>query len=275
MQNFDWLLELPPNKALVYFIKHLEDVGYDDLSFMYQICKTRIKDLKARTNETAEIPGYEDLEVRWYESLRGSGQADYDIYDSDFYLAEAWACWVVYSRKYLLEIPKAKFLEPNGVKADMLPVNKIADLGCGIGYTTAAIKQIFPDAEVIGTNLPDTKQYEIAKSVGEVAGFEMVADVQSVGKADSIFASEYFEHFDKPIDHLIEVLENIQPQTLLIANAFTADAPGHFDYYEVNGKQLDGKATSRVFSQTLKAYGYEKVKTKFWNNRPNYWRLAK
>lgn len=275
MQNFDWLLDLPASKGLNYFAKHLDELGFANVQLLYDVCRARIIDLQNNTNLTQHIPGYIDLEKQWYKSLREDSSPDYSIYDFDLYLAEAWACWAVYSRKYLLELPKFKFLEPYGVAGDMQPVNKIVDLGCGIGYSTAGLKRIFPDAEVVGTNLPNTKQYAVAESVGKVVGFSMVATPQQAGKADAVFASEYFEHFDRPIDHLIEVLEAIQPRTLLIANAFGPDAPGHFDYYMVNNEKLDPKQTGKAFAKTLKDYGYEKVKTKFWNNRPNYWRKSK
>jgi SAM-dependent methyltransferase len=275
MKNFDWLLDLPTSQGVKYFAKHLSESGFENADLIYKVSQARIIDLKNNTQLAKYIPGFEDLEVKWYESLRDRGQPDYSIYESDAYLAEAWACWAVYSRKYLLEIPKEKFLEPYGVAADMQPVTKIVDLGCGIAYSTAAIKRIFPTAEVIGTQLPDSKQYALAQTVAEAVGFSVVGSIAEVGKADAIFASEYFEHFEQPIEHLIEVLEVIQPRTLLIANAFGPDAPGHFDFYTVDGERKDSRATAKAFSNTLKRYGYEKVKTKFWNNRPNYWRKIK
>jgi hypothetical protein len=34
-----------------------------------------------------------------------------------------------------------------------------------------------------------------------------------------------------------------------------------------------GKEISKLFNETLKCNGFEKVKTNCWNNRPAYWRL--
>src|SRR5437868_282209 len=43
----------------------------------------------------------QELEVRWYESL-AEGKPDYSVYNDPAYVCDIWACWAVYSRKYLL-----------------------------------------------------------------------------------------------------------------------------------------------------------------------------
>lgn len=275
MQNFDWLLKVGPKQGLLYFMKHLSDEGFENLQQIYRVSQARTTDLQKGTNLTLAVPGYEDIEAHWYKQLRENNVPDYSVYDSDFYLSEAWACWVVYSRSYLRNLPMPRFLDPDGVMEDMRPVRRIADLGCGIAYSTAGLKQLFPDAEVVGTNLPDTKQTKLAKSVAKQVGFEIAYSEKELGKVDALLASEYFEHFEEPITHLIDVLEYLEPRTLLVANSFTVDSIGHFDYYLVGGERLTGKETAKIFSETMRDYGYEKIKTRFWNNRPNYWRLKK
>lgn len=39
----------------------------------------------------------------------------------------------------------------------------------------------------------------------------------------------------------------------------------------VDGKQLDGRSTSKVFNDTMRKLGYGKQDLGFWNNRPAYW----
>lgn len=55
------------------------------------------------------------------------------------------------------------------------------------------------------------------------------------------FASEYFEHHELPVKHLIELLEVSHPRLLVIANSFGARSIGHFDsYYDENGNFVSG-----------------------------------
>ena len=63
----------------------------------------------------------------------------------------------------------------------------VLDLGCGFGYTTAALKEIYPRAEVIGTNLRGTSQYKVSSAIGKQRNFSVK---DSIPKADLIFASE-------------------------------------------------------------------------------------
>src|SRR5690349_16232207 len=79
----------------------------------------------------------DDLERRWYASL-GAGAPDFSVYDSDLYIAEVWACWAVYSRRYLRGLA--------GVRGTLGHVGNAVDLGCGIGLTTGALKQVLPRA---------------------------------------------------------------------------------------------------------------------------------
>ena len=100
----------------------------------------------------------------------------------------------------------------------------------------------------------------------------MIIDGYTKLNADLIFASEYFEHFEKPIEHLSDVLRNIDPRYMLIANTFNGKAVGHFNSYVHHNKKYDGKTISKMFNDTLRQHGYEKIETNCWNNRPNYWK---
>jgi SAM-dependent methyltransferase len=271
MKSRSSLLNQSPELSLLQFQQILVSEGIQNTEQLKEIAKQTIKYLGGNHDARNSLMHGQMLETRWYESL-ATGVPDYSVYETDYYLAELWACWVVYSRRYLKEMEKANSLLPLGVLGDINP-SVIVDVGCGFGYTTASLKQLFPNARVYGTNLPDTLQYRVASRMAEMYDFTLVPDVSYISEqADLVFASEYFEHFSEPIIHLESIIAAIKPKSWLIANAFTAQAIGHFTSYFVNGAPANGKITSKVFANTLKRYGYEKIKTKLWNNRPSYWK---
>jgi SAM-dependent methyltransferase len=214
----------------------------------------------------------QELERRWYESLR-RGEPDYGVYTGELYLPDAWACWVVYSRPYLRSISSKQSLSPGGVVADLGVVRRVVDLGCGLGYTTAALAQMFPAADVYGTNLPDTRQYELATRIGRGCHFSLVPTEQQIeGPADLVFASEYFEHFEAPIDRLLSVVKRLHPRALIVANSFVPQSVGHFNEYRVDGEIVPRTQLSKRFNATLTQLGFRRVKLKVWNGRPAYWK---
>jgi hypothetical protein len=224
---------------------------------------------KGNLKERVIFRSYQDIENRWYASL-ASGSPDYSVYSDPYMLAEVWACWVLYSRGYIKLIDKPDQTEFGSLRDALGHVGSICDLGCGCGYTTAALKATFQLASVTGTQVPGSPQFEIASRIGSDSGFRVVAKIQ--GQADLIFASEYFEHFEAPVEHLREVLAIGKPRAMIIANAFGAKSVGHFDTYKDKGQDFTPSAISREFNSCLRAYGLRPVKTKFWNNRPRIWR---
>lgn len=213
------------------------------------------------------------LEDRWYQSL-ANGTPDFAVYDDDLILADVWACWVVYSRGYLKTIQAEKSLFTRSIVSDIGDVSSVVDLGCGVGYTTAALKHIFPNADVYGTNIEGTKQYKVAQENGRIYNFKVRPSVHQIeAKGSLLFASEYFEHFQKPIDHLIEVLNIIEPCCLILANSFASKSVGHFDVYDDRGVIYGNRQISRIFNKELAQLGYTKIKTKCWNDRPSYFKL--
>jgi SAM-dependent methyltransferase len=224
---------------------------------------TQLIQLQQNPKKASENPEAE-VERRWYESIR-KGQPDYSVYDDNLFLSNLWACWIVYSRGYLNGIRK--------LSSTFGEIGSVADLGCGFGYTTAALKEMFPKAEVFGTNLPDTLQFQVASEIGQQRGFAVVPDARG-RKADLIFASEYFEHIESPVEHLQEIIDQTGGRFMVIANAFGARATGHFNHYRHEGRTIMNKQIGRVFNRTLRLAGYRAVKTKFWNNRPAIWQKA-
>jgi 2-polyprenyl-3-methyl-5-hydroxy-6-metoxy-1,4-benzoquinol methylase len=265
------ILQANPNIELDKFMNLLRLEGIENIDELRYVAINSIKHLKGTRYDRDYSVKTRALELHWYNSLR-TGTPDYNVYANDLYLAELWSCWIVYSRKYLTEIQKPNSLPPYGVKHHIGRVNTVVDLGCGIGYTTAALTEMFPNAKVIGTNILDTIQTRIAQRVGNQYAFEILPDAAAINEpVDLVFASEYFEHIYDPISHLREVIKYLQPRRMLIANTFTRDSIGHFNSYLVNGELLDGRATSRAFGAELRANGYKKIQTKLWNNRPAYY----
>jgi 2-polyprenyl-3-methyl-5-hydroxy-6-metoxy-1,4-benzoquinol methylase len=260
------ILELNRKDGLQFFYKLLQAIG---ISTADQIVAASYSVLKSGADELLT-----QLEQDWYESL-ATGQPNYDLYDTDNYLAEVWYCYETYSKKYLREIQKERSLPPFGIYAQNKNAQLLVDLGNGLGITSAVLTEMFPAATVIGTNVPNSSQYKMAQILANQYGFTMVSDANEIKQqADLLFASEYFEHFQNPIEHLLHVIENLHPKRMLIANTFTNNATGHFNFYLHQGKEIDGKTMSRLFNATLRSLGYQKVVTKMWNNRPTYWELG-
>lgn len=193
------------------------------------------------------------LEDRWYEKF------DYDVYDDEYYFTDIWVCWSEYSKKYIKAI--VPYVEG---------VGSIVDLGCGLSLSTAYLKEIFNDAKVYGYNLKEGRQAIFNEMMKKRCDFEMVYDLKEIMSVDMVFASEYFEHFFRPIEHLNEVLL-LKPKYLVIANSFNTNSVGHFHEYMVDDKIVDEKKMSRMFNKYLRSKGYKMKKTKIWNNKPAIW----
>lgn len=269
-------------KDLKEFLELCTEALGTDCEKFYDITLQDIKHYRNTKEQRVQSREMQMLEHKWYNSLE-NGKPDYSIYDDLEMIPNIWACWQLYARDYLKKILSNKslsardshsnFYNLKSIVEDIGIPNKIIDLGCGIGYTTAALVQIFPDSKVYGTNIETSFQWKVCKKIAEIYNFSMVEDVDKVGQADLIFASEYFEHFDHPVEHLEHILLITQPKELLIANAFTAKSPGHFNIYYYFNKPYPGSGISKLFNNMLRSYGYEMVKTNCWNNRPVYWKL--
>ena len=209
----------------------------------------------------------QSLENKWYESLK-NGKPDYSIYGDDYYFCDMVACWWIYSKNYLMKIWK------KGIVKDIGSSKIIIDVGNGLGFTTGALKELFPEARVIGVNLRNTLQYQYATDYGRKTGFTMIGDIAEInGQADMVFASEYFEHIQKPIHDLRRIIQYANPRTFIIANSFGSRSIGHFNYYyDGENAPVNNKKIAKLFSAELRKLGYTKIKTGLWNDRPAYWK---
>ena len=201
----------------------------------------------------------------WYDSIKENyDNPAYWIYGEPLYLGEVLFCWKKYSRMYV------KMLK----KLELKNINKILDLGCGIGFTTVALSEQY-NCDVFGTNIPNTLQYKINEFVVKKYGSDKCHIVDSnlgaPGKFDLIFASEFFEHITNPVELLEDILKTYKPNYFVFANSFKPKNIGHFNSYYYNNVLMDSISTSRLFSKTLKKFGYKKVETGFYNGRPAVW----
>lgn len=214
------------------------------------------------------------LENRWYQSIQNN-EPDYSVYSEPCYLADLWACWVVYSRTGIKALTNPVSKVNMSVVEYIGDIGTVVDVGCGLGYTTSFLKEIFPNANVMGTNIESSYQYKVAKNLGKNRGFNMKPGFKEVGKVDLVFASEYFEHFINPIEHAHELLKNTRPKFVITANGFNGHSTGHFNNYKHGGKWYDNKTMSKMFNKAMSVMGYQRVQTKIWNSRPAVWKKQK
>ena len=211
----------------------------------------------------------QDSEEKWYGAL-ARGHVDYSVYDQDYYFTDLWVCFVKFSRKYVREIFKSGSLDGiQSVRSAFGTVRTVVDLGCGVGLISAAFTQAFPGGRVYATNLENTKQWEFCRRMSAGYGFTLVNSIDKIpGGVDVLFASEYFEHIERPLEHIQEICSKLSPRYFIIANAFNTRSLGHFITYKDGNDLINQSEISRLFNRKLKSLGYKKVKTKCWNNRP-------
>lgn len=257
--------------SLRAYLQHAAEFKKFDQAEAYNLALAAMRYYRGDASQRGVLRSGQALEVRWYASL-AAGEPDYSVYDDEFFVSDIWACWVVYSRKYLRHLisPSTRHkLTGEYLQAPLVDsfegVSSVADLGCGIGYTTAGLKELFPQADVYGTQV-EGFQFKVAEALGSERGFAVVPEVMR--QTDLIFASEYFEHFQKPVDHLAEIIYVAEPKYLILASSFGAKSIGHFDEYYVGSVMVPNYLIGRIFNQTLRENGYAQVSTSLWNNRP-------
>jgi len=231
------------------------------------IALTTIKYLTSSKEKRQKLQYNQTLEKKWYKYLK-KGKKYYEVYADDKYIAELWACYIVYSKKYL----KMIFHPTKGITDQLKNIKSILDLGCGFGHTTINLKEYFPNSMVYGSNIKNTLQIKVAYKLSKKYNFKIISDLNKLNKKiDLLFASEYFEHIEKPIDNLLFIINKFNPKYLLIANSFGTIGIGHFYSYLYKNKNYSGKEISKIFNLILKENNYKKIKTSFWNNRPTFY----
>jgi len=259
------LIKAAPSKSVNTFLDKYSEMFPIDKQFAQDIISQTLRHRNSSKKNPIPLPRYTvELEERWLASIRRR-EPDYSVYDDDYAFTEMWVCWAIYSRGYLRTLLKPL------VQPLVSDIKTIADLGCGIGYTTGSLKQIFSNSNVIGTNVIGTRQYEFCSAMSRSYNFDMASRINELGRTDLVFASEYFEHLISPIEHLKEIIEMLNPRLLYIANSFNTRSVGHFEYYLIGKDRLSAAKAQKIFNRTLKDYGYGQLDINAWNNKPALW----
>lgn len=271
------LIDIAPSKQVDSFLEQISSVLDIDIQKSKNLIRETIKYYNTKASERQVVRHLQEMEQRWYESLNSPQPPYYGVYGEKYYFTDLWACWAIYSRAYLRALVNPNGLDKGLSIVDSLnDVKSVMDLGCGIGQTTRALKEMYPDAEVYGTNIRNTWQWDICKIQAKAGGFTMMG--APVEQADLVFASEYFEHFDRPIYELEKAVACTKPKYMVIANSFNTRSIGHFETYFIDdpeqaGSQIpvDQSKISRMFNNRLRELGYSKLKTRIFNDKPTIW----
>jgi hypothetical protein len=217
---------------------------------------------------------FTELIERWYEHLdAGNLDEAFKVYDDDYYFVDIFNCFVGYSRNYIKRLLKPSLPDDRSIYDLLKNTKSFVDIGCGISYSTCALKELFPDATGYAINLKDTKQWKLCEIMAARYDFNLIESVDDVKhEVDFVFASEYFEHIYNPTEHVREIMDAVSPKYFIIANAFNTSSIGHFREYEFEHSIVDGRKMSKIFNLFMKQNGYEKVECKMWNSKPMVWR---
>lgn len=218
---------------------------------------------------------FEYLTDQWYFHLRNNDlESAYSVYNDDYYFTDVWNCFVTYSRTYLRRFYKVSIDDTYSILDMTKQSKKIVDIGCGIGYTTAALTQMYHDVKVYGLNLKNTKQWTFCEKVSEKYAFNMIESIEEIDdKVDIVFASEFFEHVIDPIGYVTDLVFKISPKYMIISNAFNTRSIGHFDRYHIasENRVVESADISKKFNKCLTNLGYKRIKTTLFNGKPNVW----
>ena len=248
------ILDEKPKNLLEFFLQDYNKLFSIDLEKSRRVLKDKTL--------------FEKLTNEWYKNLQENNMAKaLGVYDDEYYFVDIFDCFQTYSRKYLRSVLKLGIFKN---------IKSFVDLGCGLSYSTVALKQMFPKARGYATNLKNTKQWKFCKTMAEKYNFELIEAVNDIEHdVDLIFASEYFEHIINPINHLKDIIEKTNPKYLIIANSFNTRSIGHFQQYQYNENDVSWKINesdmSKIFNRFLKSRGYMKIKTNIWNDKPSIW----
>lgn len=209
---------------------------------------------------------FKRLTEEWYDKLE-SGENAYRVYDDDYYFVDIFNCYATYSREYIKRIVKSPAYQ-------LIKDSKsFVDIGCGLSYSTCALKQILPQAKGYAINLKNTKQWSFCERMSETYDFNLIESVHDIKHdVDFVFASEYFEHIRNPVKHFQEIVNAIHPEYFIIANAFNTWSIGHYKTYEYDNTTVEQSKISRLFNRYIRLSGYEKVNCNIWNNKPTIWK---
>jgi SAM-dependent methyltransferase len=208
----------------------------------------------------------------WYDLLEDCLDTAYNVYNHEKYYQDVWNCFAQYSRRYLRDLRANKMPDGENFVEYAGNIRGILDVGCGTGYGTLGLKELFPSAKVYGLNLKETKQWKFCESLfADYTDVELKESYLDLRDIDLVFASEFFEHIHDPFEYVDSLVEALNPKWLVIANSFNTRSIGHFLSYKKGTEIIDQKKASKMFNNHLQSLNYVKIKTKLYNNRPNIW----
>lgn len=276
----NWVKEISPTLARaprVELKRMLNLVRWEEFGLTRESARQLCEDGMAFTNGD-ELRKVEQLWMLWEQVLERKRDVD-EVCRAPSYLSDAWASWAGYTRTRLREAFGVRFVD--GGLLNAVPDPKvIVDLGNGLGLSTRALSEAYPEALVCGTNLEGSVQSAIAEanSMGRFGQFgdpiEVLAWISDNGfkRADIVVAMEYFEHFERPLQHLHAIMLTLRPRVLLVANSFKLGAVGHWPEYFIEGRgSVTPRQAGTAFWNALRDYGYERRESEVWNNRPAFW----
>lgn len=262
-----------------FLLTYSEHSGWD-ASRLWPLCIRAARFYKGDATSGEHIGPLLDVQARWYRSL-DDGDPDYSVYSDPVYIAELWACWCAYSRKYVRDFPKPVMPDADGLPKQRSILDHtsgrglVVDMGNGFGYSTAALAELYPSQDVWGVNLSGTAQFDIASKLGTSERFSMTSEYTSLdGPVELLFASEFFEHIEAPIALLDEIVAHSAPRHMVLANTFGPEAIGHFREYLIGSTRVEASKMSRRFNDRLRSHGYVKQVASLWNDRPSIWTLT-
>lgn len=239
----------------------------DDYQTLFEIDRSEAK--RMLRDDTL----FRRLTEEWYDQLdQNNLNGAFRVYDDDYYFVDIFNCFAKYSRNYIKRLLKPSMTNGQSIYDLLKTSESFVDIGCGISYSTCALKTLLPTANAYGINLKNTKQWKICEVMSKRHNFNLIESVQDIKhNVDFVFASEYFEHIYNPTEHIKEIIDAISPRYFIIANAFNTWSIGHFREYEYEGRIVDQSKISKIFNAFLLANGYKKVDCKMWNNKPVIW----
>ena len=233
-----------------------------DYNPVIPIDKNRAREL-VKTDEL-----FKSLTVKWYQHLEKNNMSEaYSVYDDDYYFIDIFQCFKTYSRLFIRQLLKNPALE------ELKNIKSFVDVGCGLSYSTCALKQAYPDAKAYAVNLRDTKQWDFCQKMADTHDFTLVGAIEEINEpVDLVFASEFYEHLYEPLDHVKSVIDRLKPKYMVIANSFNVWAIGHFLNYKHGDRIIDQSKMGKIFNEYLRSQGYDNIKCGMWNNKPVIWK---
>ena len=168
------------------FLKETSLYCVIDVKRIYDVTINLLKKFEGKKEITDEsVREWKKLYDDWYYSLE-TNNPDYRVYSDAHYMSEVWLCWTKYSRRYLKDLLNKKSIKINNEYKTVIEFfgknDVIIDLGCGFGYTTATLKEIWPNSVVYGTNIKDSVQFKFATELGKKYNFSIIEDFKNFGK---------------------------------------------------------------------------------------------